>query len=80
MTRRVDQIQNILLPVLCLIRKPGRLQFDRNAALALDIHIIQILLLHISSLHQPRLLNEAVSQGGLSVIYVCNNAEIPNIV
>ena len=76
MTRGIDEVQNIFLAILRLIYEAGGLKFDGDSPLALQIHIVQILFLHVTLSHQPGLLDETVSQGGFAVVNVSYNAEI----
>ena len=76
----VDEIKDVLLPVLRLILEARRLQFDRDAALPLDIHIVEVLFLHIAGLDKSGLLDQAVCKCRLAVVYVGNNAEISDVV
>ena len=63
MSRGVDQVENIVLTVLSLVLQACSLELDRDSALTLDIHVIEILLLHVAGLDQSRLFYQAVSQG-----------------
>ena len=40
MSRRVDQIEDIFLSILCLVDNTHSLCLDRNASLPLKIHIV----------------------------------------
>jgi hypothetical protein len=75
---RVDQIQHIPLAVLREIVHAGRLQLDRDAALALDVHIVQKLSLHLALLHRLGRLQQPVSERGLSMVNVRDDAKITN--
>ncbi len=54
MAGRVDQIEDVGLAVLGRVGQPHRLRLDRDAALALDIHGIEHLLLHLAGLQARR--------------------------
>ena len=41
MARGIDEVKDILLPILCLIDDTGRLGLDRDATLTLDVHVIE---------------------------------------
>jgi hypothetical protein len=56
-----------------------RLALDRNSPLPLNIHIIQYLIPEVAVIHKMGLLNETVSQCGLAVIDVRDNAKITGI-
>ena len=58
----------------------NRVALDGNAALALEIHGIQHLRLHILFPKRMRHFQQAVRQRGLAVIYVSNDAKISYVV
>src|SRR4030043_631252 len=76
MTWRVDQIENILLSVSGVIGKRNGLTLDGDPPLALDVHVIQDLILEVSLINQTRILNEAVCKGRFSMVNVCDDAEV----
>src|SRR4030043_408843 len=76
MTWRVDQIENILLSVFSMIGKRDGLTLDGDPPLALDVHVIQDLILEVSLINQTRILNEAVCKGRFSMVNVCNDAKV----
>ena len=76
MPRRVDQIEHIILTILRSIFDPHGVRLDRNPALALDVHRIQHLLLHIPSSDCIRLLNKPVSKRGFPVVNMRHDREI----
>ena len=78
MPRRVDEVENIFLPIFRLIHRAHRLGFDGNSPFPLQIHIVEHLGLHFTAGEKPCHLDNAVGQGGFSMINVRNNAEIPN--
>ena len=67
----VDKIEDVAL-VLHL----DCVALDSNALLALQIHIVQHLSLHIALAQRLRQFKQTVGKGGLTVIDVCDNAEI----
>ena len=72
----VDKVENVFIPILCLIYGADRLGFDGNPALPLQIHIVQYLFLHLPAGQQAGFLNDTVSQGGLAVVDVCYDTKI----
>jgi len=46
--RRVDQVELIILPVVSAIIQPDCMRFDRDPALALQIHGVEHLLHHFA--------------------------------
>ena len=77
MSGRVDQVENVLDAVPGLIDEAHCLALDRNAALALKVHVVQDLVLHLAAREEPGLLDHAVRERGLAVIDVGNDAEVP---
>ncbi len=47
-TRGVDEVQLVGLPVVGVVEQPDRLRLDRDAALALDVHRVEHLLHHVA--------------------------------
>ena len=76
MPRRVDQIQNILVSILRLVYRADCLRLDCNAPLALQIHVVKNLVLHLTAGQKPCLFYNSVCKRGFAVINVCHNAEI----
>ena len=74
------QVENIVLTILSLVLQARSLELDRDSTLTLDIHVIEILLLHVARLDQSGLFYQAVSKGRFTVVYVGYYAEISNIV
>ena len=51
-------------------------RLDGDTALALDIHVVKKLLLHITERDGLGLLKDTVGKGGFAVVDVCDYAEI----
>jgi hypothetical protein len=79
MTRSVDQVQDVFLPVFCLVRLTERLAFNGDAPLPFNIHIIKDLILELTVTHHVAYLDESVSQGGFAMVDMGDNAEITDI-
>ena len=60
MSRRIDQIENIFIFVIRFVDDAAGLRFDRDASLALQIHVIQDLRLHFALCKQACLLDDTV--------------------
>ena len=73
--RRVDEVEHVVL-ALVVPGQPDGLALDRDAALALDVHPVQVLGAHLPPLDDAGQLQHAVGQRGLAVIDVRDNAEI----
>ena len=80
MARGVDQVELVGLAVLCSIVHGHGTRLDGNAALALDIHVVQDLILHGALVHALGQLQNAVGQGGFAVVDMCNDAEVADVV
>ena len=77
MPRSIDEIEDILLPVVRLIHRPDCLGFDRDASLPLQVHVVQHLGLHLAAGQKPGHLDDPVCQGGFPVIDMRNNTKVP---
>ena len=68
MARRVDQVELVGLAVAGAIGQAHGLGLDGDAPLALDIHGIEHLGLHLAGLKPAATLDQAVGQGRLAVV------------
>src|SRR5471030_783873 len=78
--RRVDQIQVVDLAVARLVRQGGGLRLDGDAALALQIHRIEHLRLHLAVGQAAAQLDDAVGQGRFTVVDVGDDGKIAYVV
>ena len=76
---RVDQIEHIVLAVACPVIKANGLCLDGDAALALDVHGIEHLLLHFARFQPAGELNQPVGKRGLAVVDMRDDGEIADI-
>ena len=76
MPRRIDEIQGIGFPVGRLVIERDRLGLDGDTALALDLHTVKHLLLHLAARETAANLDQAVGEGGLSMIDMGDDGEI----
>jgi hypothetical protein len=58
---------------------PSGLELDRDAALALNVHVVKELLLQVALRHRLRHLQETVRERRLPVVDVRNNTEVPHL-
>ncbi len=79
MPRGVDQVQNIRLAVTGAVGQGDGIAFDGDAALALDVHVVEKLILKISLVADAGVLDQPVGQRGLAVVDMGDNAEISDI-
>ena len=79
MSRGVDQVKNILFSIFRVVDGADRLRLDGNAALPLQIHIIQYLGLHLTAGQKTGHLNDAVGQGRFAVVNVGDDTEVADL-
>ncbi len=80
MAGRVDQIENIVFSVLCVVNKRHGVRLDGDAPFPLQIHIVQNLIFHFAPGHRLGLFQDTVGKGALSMVDMCNDAEIADSV
>ena len=76
MPGRVDQVELVGLAILRGIDHADGMGFDGDAALALQVHRVQHLLLHFAHGERAGQLQQTVSQGGFAVVNVRDDREI----
>ncbi|MBG9887033.1 hypothetical protein ABE10_10920, partial [Bacillus toyonensis] len=76
--RSVDHVQGEGL-ALDLPGHPDRLALDGDAALALDVHPVEVLRPHVALCDHPGDLEHAVGKGRLAVVDVSDDAEVPDL-
>ena len=69
--RRVDQVDDVV-PVV----EPDRLQLDRDAPLALDVHRVEVLGPHVPGVDGTAQLEEAVGERALPVVDVRHDGQV----
>ena len=79
MAGRVNQVERVGFAVLGGIVHMHRLGLDGDAALAFQLHAVQNLLHHLALLENARRFQNAVSQRGLAMVNMGDNAEIANL-
>ena len=78
MARRVDQVQLVELAVFGTVIEAHGLRLDGDAALALDVHGIEHLLLHLPRGQAAAELDQPVCQRRLAVIDMGDDGEVTN--
>ena len=73
MARRIDEVELIRLAVVGVIGHADGVGLDRDAALALDIHGVEQLRLHVALVDGMGELEDAVADRGLAMVDVRNN-------
>ncbi len=74
--RRVDEVELVVEPVRGPVVERDGLRLDRDAALALEVHRVEHLFLHLARLETAAGLDQAVGQRRLAVVDVRNDREI----
>ena len=77
--RRIDQVELIRLAVVGIIGDADGIGLDRDAALALDIHRVEQLRLHVALVDGMGELEDAVTDRGLAMVDVRNNREVADV-
>ena len=72
---RVDQVDRVALPV-----DPDVLGLDGDAALAFDVHRVEVLVAHVPGAHRTGQLEDAVGQRRLAVVDVGHDREVADLV
>ena len=80
MTRSIDQVKVIGLAIFCSIVYFYSTGLDGNAALTLQLHVVQQLILHLSLADGGGFLQNTVSQGGFAVVNMSNNGKITDMI
>jgi len=75
----VDQVKNIFFSIFCVIDGADSLGLDGNAALPLQIHVVQYLRLHLAAGQKAGHLDDAVCQSGFAVVNVGDDTEIADL-
>ena len=76
MSRCIDQVEDILFPVVCFVYGTHSLGFDCDSALPLQFHIVQHLRLHLTTCQKSGLFDDPVCKRRFSMVDMCNDAKI----
>jgi hypothetical protein len=76
----VDQVEDVVLAILGAILQTHGLRLDGDAALALDVHGIEHLLLHLAHFEPAGELDQPVGERRLSVIDMRDDGEVTDII
>jgi len=77
---RINEVENILNAIgrMNVFHLNG-MALDRNTTLTLEVHIVERLVLHIALANGVGVLQQAVSKRAFTVIDVCDDAEIADV-
>ena len=78
-TRGVDEVELVGLAIIRIIHHANGVALDRDAALALDIHRVEKLRLHVALLNRASELEDAIRDGGLAMVDVSDDGEVPDV-
>ena len=75
----VDEVQAVLVPVARLVAERGRLRLDRDAALALEVHGVEHLRVHLARRQAAGALDDAIGERRLAVVDVGDDGEVADV-
>jgi len=76
MPGRVDQVEQIRVPIAASVAQRHCLRLDRDAAFALQVHGVEDLTTHLPLGKPPAKLNDAIGKSGLAVIDVSDDGKV----
>ena len=79
MSRCVDKVKGIAFAIACLVLHLNGVALDSDTLLALKIHIIEHLSLHLTLIQRVCLLQQTISKCTLTVVDMCDNAKVAYI-
>ena len=79
MARGVDQVEGIVLPPVVPVAQPHGAGLDGDAPLALQIHVVEDLILHHAHFHRVALFDQTVGERGFAVVDMGDDREIADM-
>lgn len=79
MPRGVDEIELVDLAVVGLVIKGHTLCLDCNTSLALNVHGVEHLLVHLARTQASTMLDKPVCQRGLAMVNMGNNGKVADV-
>jgi hypothetical protein len=76
MPRRVNQVKNVFVTVLGLVRHAGGLQLNGNSPLPFQVHTIEVLSFHIPVTDCAGAHQQSIGQRRLTVIDMGNDGKV----
>ena len=76
MTRRVDEVHDIVLTALGMVNDFDGGSLDRDATLLLEVHVVEKLVVKIAFINRARFQKKAVGQGRFTVVDVRDDRKI----
>ena len=78
MTGRVDEVEDVFLPVGGDVVHPRGLGLDRDPSFTLEVHVVEVLRLLVALRDHLRLVEQTIGQRALAVVDVRDDAEVAN--
>ena len=78
MSWRINEVQRVLHAVLLIVHLYG-VRFDGNPTLALEVHVVEELVLFLTVGHTLSSVQQSVRQCGLTVVNVCDDAKVADV-
>jgi len=75
----VDEVELVGFAVVCLVHHADGVGLDGDAALALEVHGVEYLGLHLAGGQRAGQLEESVRKGGLAVVDVRDDREVADV-
>ena len=79
MAGRVDQVQHIVLAVLRVVLKAHRVGLDGDATLALNVHRVKHLILHLALFQRAGHLDQPVGERGFAMVDMGDDGKIADV-
>ena len=77
--RPIHEVELIGLAVVGLIGQAHGLRLDGDAALALDVHAVEHLLLHLAHRQAAAMLDKPIGQGRFTVVDMSDDGEVADV-
>src|SRR4030095_10299602 len=74
----VDQVEDVLYSVLSVVVQADRVRLDGDSPLALEVHRVEDLRLHLAGLQSAGELEKAIGKCRLAMVDVGDDGEVPD--
>ena len=79
MSGRVNEIENVILPVFGMVIELDGARLDGDAALSLKLHVVEQLAFHVALRHGVGGFEKPVGQRGFAVVNVGDDGKIADV-
>ena len=79
MSGGVNQVELTVVTIFTCVGQAHALALDGDASFPFDIHGVKHLIAELPLVYKPGVFNEAIRQGGFTMVNVCNNTEVSNM-